>query len=67
MKNSWYAIAVLLSLVIVLFLDHYYNHKEFYDYKDFANALFMLFKSHEGLIILLLLLSAGIFIGGMLK
>lgn len=58
--HTWYLISILLGLILLLFIDHYIKHGYFYDIKDFENATYKLFKSHEGLIVVLVLLIIGI-------
>lgn len=54
---------IIFGIIALLFFDHYKNHGYAYDEKDFINAGYALFKSHEGLIVTLLVVFAGILIG----
>lgn len=52
-----------IILIGLLFIDHYVKHGYFYDLSDFTNAIYYLFKSHEGLIVLIFILMIGVLIG----
>lgn len=55
---------VFSGLIVALLIHHYLIHGYLYDAKDFSNAVFNLFKSHEGLIVVIVLLSIGALICG---
>ena len=58
------AVGILVVAIIALFIHHYITHDgQLYSAEDFTIAIKGLFSSHEGIIILLILIMVGVLIG----
>ena len=58
------ALGILLGAIIGLFIHHYITHDgKLYTDEDFITAVNGLVKSHEGIILLLVLIMVGVVIG----
>ena len=56
-------IGIIIAVIIGLFIHHAFTHDgQFFSTDDFSNAIVNLLKSHEGVIILLLLILMGVLI-----
>ena len=58
------AIGILIVAIIALFVHHYFTHDgQLYSSDDFVKTVTTIFSSHEGIIILLILIMVGVLIG----
>ncbi len=56
-------VGIIIVSIIILFIHHYLTHDgKLYDPEDFKSAIRGLFSSHEGIIVLLLIVAIGVII-----